>query len=79
MCRDGRGRLAAVGIVPLQRRRRGRARRSSHIARLGLKGACFRPERYNGLALYDDNAEAVLGADRRQRPVRRRRTAASAR
>ena len=52
MCRDGRGKLAAVGIVPL--RRRSAAREVEHIAKLGLKGACFRPERYKGLALYDD-------------------------
>ena len=30
------------------------AKEVEHIARLGLKGACFRPERYKGLALYDE-------------------------
>lgn len=53
MCRDGRGRLDAVGVVPLQDV--GLATREvAHIAKLGLKGVCFRPERYKGLALYDD-------------------------
>jgi hypothetical protein len=62
MCRDGRGKLSAVGIVPLQSAEAA-AREAEHIARLGLKGVCFRPERYKGLALYDE----LL----RQRPVRR--------
>jgi uncharacterized protein len=53
MCRDGRGKLSAVGIVPLQNPEAA-AREALHIARLGLKGVCFRPERYKGLALYDD-------------------------
>jgi hypothetical protein len=46
-------------------RRRGAAREVEHIARLGLKGACFRPSATRGLALYDDSAEAVLGTHRR--------------
>lgn len=54
MCRDGRGKLAAVGIVPLQSAEAA-AKEVEHIARLGLKGACFRPERYKGLALYDES------------------------
>jgi predicted TIM-barrel fold metal-dependent hydrolase len=54
MCRDGRGRLAAVGIVPMQSAELA-AKEVEHIAKLGLKGACFRPERYKGLALYDDS------------------------
>ena len=53
MCRDGGGRLHAVGIVPLQSVEAAAAE-VEHIARLGLKGACFRPERYKGLALYDE-------------------------
>ena len=53
MCRDGRGRLNAVGVVPLQSIAAA-AREAEHIAKLGLKGVCFRPERYKGLALYDD-------------------------
>ena len=56
MCRDGRGKLAAVGIVPLQNVEAA-AREAQHIARLGLKGVCFRPERYKGLALYDDSLQ----------------------
>jgi predicted TIM-barrel fold metal-dependent hydrolase len=52
MCRDGQGRLHAVGIVPLQNVEAA-AREVEHIATLGLKGVCFRPERYKGLALYD--------------------------
>jgi len=53
MCRDGRGRLDAVGVVPLQGVDLA-AKEVAHIARLGLKGVCFRPERYKGLALYDE-------------------------
>ena len=53
MCRDGGGKLSAVGIVPLQSAEAA-AREALHIARLGLKGVCFRPERYKGLALYDE-------------------------
>jgi uncharacterized protein len=64
MCRDGRGKLSAVGIVPLQSAEAA-AREALHIARLGLKGVCFRPERYKGLALYDDSLrpfwQAVAG------------------
>src|SRR5580700_1041287 len=52
MCRDGNGRLDAVGVVPLQSVEAA-AREAEHVARLGLKGVCFRPERYRGLALYD--------------------------
>ena len=54
MCRDGHGKLSAVGIVPLQSAEAA-AKEVEHIAKLGLKGACFRPERYKGLALYDDS------------------------
>ena len=71
MCRDGRGKLSAVGIVPLQNAEAA-AREVEHIARLGLKGVCFRPERYKGLALYDDALKPFWQRRRRQRPVRRR-------
>ena len=54
MCRDGNGRLNAVGIVPLQSVEAAAAE-AEHIAKLGLKGVCFRPERYKGLALYDQS------------------------
>jgi predicted TIM-barrel fold metal-dependent hydrolase len=53
MCRDGSGRLDAVGVVPLQNVAAA-AREAEHVAKLGLKGVCFRPERYRGLALYDE-------------------------
>ena len=53
MCRDGGGRLHAVGIVPLQSIDAA-VEETEHIAKLGLKGVCFRPERYQGLALYDE-------------------------
>ncbi len=53
MCRDGKGRLDAVGIVPLQSIEAAVAE-VEHIARLGLKGVSFRPERYRGLALSDE-------------------------
>jgi uncharacterized protein len=52
MCRDGKGRLDAVGIVPLQSIEAA-TKEVEHIARLGLKGVSFRPERYRGLALSD--------------------------
>jgi predicted TIM-barrel fold metal-dependent hydrolase len=61
MCRDGRGRPNAVGIVPLQSAELA-TREVEHIARLGLKGACFRPERYNGLALYHESLEPFWSA-----------------
>ena len=53
MCRDGKGRLDAVGIVPLQSIEHAAAE-VEHIAKLGLKGVSFRPERYRGLALSDE-------------------------
>lgn len=53
MCRDGKGRLDAVGVVPLQSIEAACAE-VEHVAGLGLKGVCFRPERYKGLALYDE-------------------------
>ena len=53
MCKAGQGRLHAVGLVPLQSVDAA-TREVAHIAQLGLKGVCFRPERYNGLALHDD-------------------------
>ena len=53
MCRDGAGRLDAVGLVPLQSVEAA-TKEVSHISNLGLKGITFRPERYNGLALYDE-------------------------
>jgi predicted TIM-barrel fold metal-dependent hydrolase len=56
MCRDGRGRLDAVGIIPLQNVEAA-AQEAEHIAKLGLKGVCFRPERYKGLALYDKSLD----------------------
>ena len=53
MCKDGDGRLDAVGLVPLQSAEAA-TKEVAHIAQLGLKGVAFRPERYNGLALYDE-------------------------
>ena len=53
MCRDGRGRLDAVGNVPLQSIEAA-TREVEHVAKLGLRGVSFRPERYKGLALYDE-------------------------
>ena len=38
------------------------AREVEHIARLGLKGVCFRPERYKGLALYDKSLKPFWSA-----------------
>ncbi|MDP6873736.1 MAG: amidohydrolase family protein [Alphaproteobacteria bacterium] len=53
MCRDGSGRLDAVGLVPLQSPDAA-LKEVAHIVQLGLKGVAFRPERYNGLALHDE-------------------------
>ncbi len=53
MCKDGQGRLDAVGLAPLQSVDAA-TREVAHIAQLGLKGVAFRPERYNGLALNDE-------------------------
>jgi len=53
MCKDGRGRLDAVGLVPLQSVDAA-TKEVAHIAQLGLKGVCFRPERYSGMALHDE-------------------------
>lgn len=61
MCRDGEGRLSAVGIVPLQSAEAAH-REVGHIAKLGLKGVCFRPERYKGLALYDESLKPFWDA-----------------
>ncbi|MCW5748029.1 MAG: amidohydrolase [Alphaproteobacteria bacterium] len=61
MCRDGHGRLDAVGVVPLQSVALA-AREVDHIAKLGLKGVCFRPERYKGLALYDESLKPFWSA-----------------
>ncbi|HYM29695.1 MAG TPA: amidohydrolase family protein [Candidatus Cybelea sp.] len=61
MCRDGGGRLHAVGIVPLQNVEAA-TREVEHIAKLGLKGVCFRPERYKGLALYDESLRRFWSA-----------------
>lgn len=57
MCRDGKGRLDAVGIVPLQNIDKAAAE-VEHIARLGLKGVSLRPERYQDLALSDERLTA---------------------
>jgi predicted TIM-barrel fold metal-dependent hydrolase len=61
MCRDGGGRLHAVGVVPLQSVELA-TREAAHIAALGLKGVCFRPERYKGLALNDDRLKPFWDA-----------------
>ena len=61
MCRDGAGRLDAVGLVPLQSVEAA-TKEVGHIARLGLKGVAFRPERYNGLALYDESLRPFWNA-----------------
>jgi uncharacterized protein len=66
MCKAGRGRLDAVGLVPLQDVKLATAE-IAHIARLGLKGVAFRPERYNGMALFDEQLapfwSAICDAD----------------
>jgi len=56
-----RDRLHAVGVCPLQDVDEA-VTEIERIAGLGLTGITFRPERYNGMALYDDEMDRVWSA-----------------
>jgi predicted TIM-barrel fold metal-dependent hydrolase len=64
-CREDPARLFGMGIVPLQDVDRAVAE-AGRLARLGLRGLIVRPERFDGLALYDARCDplwAVAQAD----------------
>jgi predicted TIM-barrel fold metal-dependent hydrolase len=64
-CREDAARLFGMGIVPLQDVDRAVAE-ARRLAGLGLRGLIVRPERFNGLALYDERCDplwAVAQAD----------------
>jgi predicted TIM-barrel fold metal-dependent hydrolase len=57
-CRYDSARLFALGIVPLQDVELA-VREARRLARLGLRGFVLRPERFKGLALYDERCDAL--------------------
>jgi len=57
-CRTDPARLFAVGLVPLQDPEAA-AREAGRIAELGLRGIALRPERFRGLALYDEPCDPL--------------------
>jgi uncharacterized protein len=57
-CRQDPSRLYGMGIVPLQDVDLAVAE-AKRLARLGLRGLVVRPERFDGLALYDDRCDAL--------------------
>jgi predicted TIM-barrel fold metal-dependent hydrolase len=57
-CREDPERLFGMGIVPLQDIDLAVAE-ASRLKDLGLRGFISRPERYNGLALYDEACDAL--------------------
>ncbi len=57
-CRESPTRLFGAGLVPLHDVDLAVAE-AKRLARLGLRGLAVRPERYNGLALYDERCDAL--------------------
>ena len=57
-CKESPSRLFGMGIVPLQDVNRAVAE-AKRLTRLGLRGLAVRPERFNGLALYDQRCDAL--------------------
>ncbi len=57
-CRENPDRLYGMGIIPLQDVERAVAE-TRRLAKLGLRGLVIRPERFNGLALYDERCDAI--------------------
>jgi predicted TIM-barrel fold metal-dependent hydrolase len=57
-CRHDPARLFAMGIVPLQDVELAVAE-ARRLAPLGLRGIAIRPERFNGLALYDERCDSL--------------------
>jgi predicted TIM-barrel fold metal-dependent hydrolase len=57
-CKHNPSRLHAVGLVPLQSPKLA-VEEAKRISDLGLRGLCFRPERFDGLALYDPSLDPL--------------------
>ncbi len=57
-CKESPDRLYGIGIVPLQDVDLAVAE-AKRLAGLGLRGLAVRPERFNGLALYDERCDAL--------------------
>ncbi len=57
-CKHDPSRLYAIGIVPLQDPALAVAE-AKRLAGLGLRGLAVRPERFNGLALYDERCDPL--------------------
>ncbi len=57
-CRESPTRLFGMGIVPLQDVDLAVAE-AKRLAGLGLRGLAVRPERFNGLSLYDERCDAL--------------------
>ena len=57
-CKTDSGRLYGMGIIPLQDVELAIAE-TKRLAELGLRGLVIRPERYNGLALYDEKCDGI--------------------
>jgi predicted TIM-barrel fold metal-dependent hydrolase len=57
-CKENPARLFGMGIVPLQDVDLAVAE-ARRLVELGLSGFAVRPERFNGLALYDDQCDAL--------------------
>ena len=57
-CKEGPTRLFGVGLVPLHDVDLAVAE-AGRLTGLGLRGLAVRPERYNGLALYDERCDAL--------------------
>lgn len=57
-CRENPARLFGMGIVPLQDIDLAVAE-AKRLAELGLRGLAVRPERFNGLPLYDEKCDAL--------------------
>jgi len=57
-CKERPGRLFGMGIVPLQDVDLAAAE-AKRLAELGLRGLVLRPERFGGLALYDERCDAL--------------------
>ena len=77
-CKESPARLFAMGIVPLQDVELAVAE-AKRLARLGLRGLVVRPERFDGLALYDPALRRAVGGRAGRRSGAGACTAASAR
>jgi predicted TIM-barrel fold metal-dependent hydrolase len=60
-CREDPSRLYGMGIVPLQDVALA-VEETKRLAGLGLRGLVVRPERFRGLALYDERCDALWSA-----------------